>query len=516
MSDQNTVQEHKTVFISYRRSVASFIARAVFMDLCEHGYDVFMDVENIDSGHFDKIILNQIAARAHFVLILAPGTVERCSEPDDWLRREIEYALDNQRNIVSLFVNGFTFNGTDQYLTGKLSELRHFNGLNVPHDFFEEAMERLRSRFLKQPTYGDITPAPVEDQAVVEQKIEQVSQVAAPVISPDTLPRTPQYADSQLSMLQALDVQWQAEGTPSAVWREAGFSVQLDTVIAQMATAETREVAEKAARLIGRIRSETAVCQIAEAYQRGQPRTIRALAWVIDEAKPLPDCVGRVARLRAWLANTWLLISGNADGLNRRFSIAVLFGSLSIGLYTYFATAGSSASGTLYFTERLGKMLSNGLTLGIAVGFTVIFAAEVPERLRHFWAAWLRLLWSFAFGFGFGILTWLIFYVFFLYYVPQQDDYDAFIVGGIGFGIAFALRSTLRVPAWVATIWAALAIGLTIYIAWVNEMPPLIYTRPGESIVPYAILVAGLIAMGAYGEGLFRQARHVWRRLRHS
>ena len=69
-------EEHKTVFISYRRSVASFIARAIFQDLRANGYDVFMDVESIDSGLFNRIILNQIEARAHFLIILTPGTVK--------------------------------------------------------------------------------------------------------------------------------------------------------------------------------------------------------------------------------------------------------------------------------------------------------------------------------------------------------------------------------------------------------------------------------------------------------
>jgi hypothetical protein len=54
-----------SVFLSYRRNVSAFIARAVFQDLRQHGYDVFMDVESIDSGQFETIILNQIAARAH-------------------------------------------------------------------------------------------------------------------------------------------------------------------------------------------------------------------------------------------------------------------------------------------------------------------------------------------------------------------------------------------------------------------------------------------------------------------
>ena len=164
-------QEHKTVFISYRRNVSAFIARAVFQDLRANGYDVFMDVENIDSGQFDTIILRQIEARAHFVVILAPGTIERCVEPDDWLRREIEHAIDTQRNIVPLLVNDFTFGGTEQYLTGKLVELPRFNGLEVPHNYFDAAMERLRTRFLKQPVYGAITPAPLADQPLVQQKI---------------------------------------------------------------------------------------------------------------------------------------------------------------------------------------------------------------------------------------------------------------------------------------------------------------------------------------------------------
>jgi Flp pilus assembly protein TadD len=170
-----------TVFISYRRAVASFIARAVFMDLRDHGYDVFMDVESIDSGAFDTIILNQIAARAHFVLILTPGTVERCAEPGDWLRREIETAMGLGRNIVPVLVNDFRFdNGTQAYLTGKLAALPRYNALNMPHDYFDAAMEKLRTRFLKQPLTGALVPAPAQDEPHVQRKIDVVAQQAAP------------------------------------------------------------------------------------------------------------------------------------------------------------------------------------------------------------------------------------------------------------------------------------------------------------------------------------------------
>ena len=46
----------KTVFISYRRT-NFYIALAVYQDLTSHGYDVFFDYQNIDSGDFEKVIL---------------------------------------------------------------------------------------------------------------------------------------------------------------------------------------------------------------------------------------------------------------------------------------------------------------------------------------------------------------------------------------------------------------------------------------------------------------------------
>ena len=170
-----------TVFLSYRRNVSSFIARAVFQDLRQHGYDVFMDVESIDSGQFEPIILAQIAARAHFLVILTHGTLERCQELDDWLRREIEYAMELRRNVVPILVDDFRFDDNAcAYLTGKLRDLPRYNGLRLPHDYFDEAMERLRTRFLKQPAQGEITPAPPQDAPVVQQKIEEAARQPAP------------------------------------------------------------------------------------------------------------------------------------------------------------------------------------------------------------------------------------------------------------------------------------------------------------------------------------------------
>ena len=170
---------YRTVFISYRRKYSEFIARAIFQDLTAHDYDVFMDVESIGGGKFGPVILNQIAARAHFLLILTPGTLDRCNDPNDWLRREIEMALDLQRNIVPVLVGSFRWEDAEPYLVGRLAALKDYNAIRISHETFDGDMERLRERFLVLPE-GEIQPAPPEDDTVVQRKMEQAAEQPAP------------------------------------------------------------------------------------------------------------------------------------------------------------------------------------------------------------------------------------------------------------------------------------------------------------------------------------------------
>lgn len=171
----------KTVFISYRRKVAWPIARAIYQDLHHHGYDVFIDTERINSGQFESIILNQIAARAHFIVILTETTLERCNEPGDWLRREIEHALLLRRNIVPIMTAGFSFSVSQKYLTGKLNELPRYNALTLPDDFFDAAMDRLRERFLKPPESNDIRPVSIDEKNIVQQSLTELVNQSATV-----------------------------------------------------------------------------------------------------------------------------------------------------------------------------------------------------------------------------------------------------------------------------------------------------------------------------------------------
>ncbi len=173
-------KKDKTVFISYRREESSYVARAIFQDLQKNGYDVFMDVESIDSGKFDTIILNQIKARAHFIVVLTPGTEKRLAQPKDWLGREIEHAIKLKRNVVPILADNFTFESAEPYLNKTLKQLPRFNGITLYYDYFEAGMEKLRNRFLKKPINVSVSETPYRDQEAVQSTINIASKLAMP------------------------------------------------------------------------------------------------------------------------------------------------------------------------------------------------------------------------------------------------------------------------------------------------------------------------------------------------
>jgi tetratricopeptide (TPR) repeat protein len=176
----------KTVFLSYRRTNIPW-ALAIFQNLTQHGYDVFFDYDGIASGDFERVILGNITARAHFLVLLTPSALERCDDPADWLRREIETALATQRNTVPLMLEGFDF-GTPKIasqLTGTLAALKHYNALSIPPEYFLEAMERLRGRYLNVPLAAVLHPeSPSAQRAATEQK---AAAGAAPAVQEEEL-----------------------------------------------------------------------------------------------------------------------------------------------------------------------------------------------------------------------------------------------------------------------------------------------------------------------------------------
>ena len=133
------------VFISYRRSGGEYTAKILRDRLEDMGYRVFFDVESLRSGYFNTKLYSVIDECRDFLLILSPGALDRCANPDDWVRLEVERALAQEKNIIPIMLRGFDF---PQQLPESLEPLRFRHGLEANSQFFDAFIQQLCEKFL--------------------------------------------------------------------------------------------------------------------------------------------------------------------------------------------------------------------------------------------------------------------------------------------------------------------------------------------------------------------------------
>ena len=148
----------KTVFISYRRdTVGNLFARLVEGALKRRGYDVFLDVDCIDAGEWAKQILTEVPKRAHFLLLLTPGALDRCTDETDWVRRELLLALERRRNIVPVREESVDQAAMRAAAPEAVKAIFDLQIHTIQHGSFENDIETLTTRYIppnKAPKEG--------------------------------------------------------------------------------------------------------------------------------------------------------------------------------------------------------------------------------------------------------------------------------------------------------------------------------------------------------------------------
>lgn len=313
-----------------------------------------------------------------------------------------------------------------------------------------------------------------------------------------------QHAPAKRVALRVLKSRGKLESVDTG-WRDVVFSREIDRLIAQSALErDDAETAALAARSIGQIRSRAAVELIAEHQRKGERGALKALALVRDEAPSLPHEVSASARLYAWLANTWRRLVDDPLALMSRFLVAAFFGWMAMALYVWTSIPDVG----LIDPDRYGLTISVGLTFGVIVGFQVLFASELPSRLRGFWHWWGRGIASLILGFALGTLSWAAFTWFFLRYPPESNLY----LVGAGTAIGFAIPVIFRLPTLLNVLITALGIGIPLYIAWDQYLPPILYFSETQSVIAVLSAMMLLIGIGAYARQLLRGLMGVFRR----
>ncbi|MBO5270970.1 MAG: TIR domain-containing protein [Clostridia bacterium] len=136
------------IFISYRRDGGDVTAKLICEALKNKGYTVFYDHDSIGGGLFDERILDAIEGCTDFLVVLSPKALDRCANPDDWVRQEIRYALRHGKNIVPVMLDGFAFPKT---LPPDIADVTRYNGAPFSMDHYDGDLNVIMSRFASAP-----------------------------------------------------------------------------------------------------------------------------------------------------------------------------------------------------------------------------------------------------------------------------------------------------------------------------------------------------------------------------
>ena len=237
------------VFISYRREGGLDFARSIAYCLRLEGYQCFFDQRELKSGQFNQQIFEAIENSRYFLIVLTQGSLDRCSNPGDWVRAEIEHAIEKGIPVVPVAVRGEKLAFPDSLPPG-LAQLKSAQASFIDRetDFEDTIVKMLRNQL------------------------------------PDLADRT---------WVQHRRVRWLAEKT---FFRKASRFKGNDGIINGEERAELERLASASG--IGRIRLE----ELVEKVEAAAARRARIVAWMKSHVLVV-SAIGLVGiALLAWLA----------------------------------------------------------------------------------------------------------------------------------------------------------------------------------------------------------------------
>lgn len=138
------------IFISYRREGGYETAKHLFDLLDRDGFSVSFDIDTLRNGDFDTDIFRIIDGCKDFIIILSPGVFDRCvknsAQNDDWVRKELAYALKQKKNIIPVMLKGFE--GFPPDLPADIAGIARKNAVIYEMHYFNAFYEKLKKDFL--------------------------------------------------------------------------------------------------------------------------------------------------------------------------------------------------------------------------------------------------------------------------------------------------------------------------------------------------------------------------------
>jgi TIR domain len=160
-----------TIFISYRREDSSHFAGRLYDSIREAVPDagVFMDVTSISFGEdFADVLSDRLKSCEAALVIIGPKWLEpvgdtgktKLDDQDDYIRLEIETALDRKIPLIPVLVDGAQMPGENQ-IPEKLRALRRRQFVKIDHDNYTPVVKHLVSQLSRLVQAGPLQLAEV-------------------------------------------------------------------------------------------------------------------------------------------------------------------------------------------------------------------------------------------------------------------------------------------------------------------------------------------------------------------
>ncbi len=280
-------------------------------------------------------------------------------------------------------------------------------------------------------------------------------------------------------------------------WQKASFSTMDDMRLAELALTD-RLYAVEATRLIGHVRSETAVQVILG--EKDPARLIPALITVREVAGSLPSSTSLPIQLRVTGELLFRQLTAEPNALLRTYFMAALGSVLGFSVYVYLIYRLPS----FMDATRLLVALERGSFLGAFVGFGVFLTRAIVQRLTS-----LSLTERLTVGIIIGSLTILFslfsYDILFLDLLPSGWLIPAgSIVIACGFGLSAGLLKSIWLRMAASGAALILALGLTWLLHLATLMQPVLFYEYGwpTARVLFTVLATALpmAVLGNVGE----------------
>ena len=148
------MEQCSDIFISYRRAGGFTVAKLLSYMLEHAGFSVFFDLETLREGDFDKQLFSRIDQCTDFLVIIDQHAFDRTMDPEydpekDWLRKELAYALKNDKNVIPVRLSGADF---PDHLPDDIHKVTRKHGPGYSEEYFNAFFQKLKGFLHSKPS----------------------------------------------------------------------------------------------------------------------------------------------------------------------------------------------------------------------------------------------------------------------------------------------------------------------------------------------------------------------------